>query len=599
MLCALAALAPSCRRERTSILIVVNTDFVVPSEVGELHVDVEPEAPGGSALRSQIDFVIGGRREQGCVDTTSIRCLPLSFAVEPRPDRPEGAPTRVTITARRVGAGTPEQRFVLDRAAVLSFQPARSLAYGMFLPKACVAGRDICAAQGLVCTERGCESRNVDPNQLVPYTPGGEQPIARPPDDGGPNFDVNATDASDAGAIVMDAADGGRRGDLSLTVGNSHACVLRRSTGQVYCWGENDFGQLGRGFISSAADGGLAGVATPAPLVVGDAGALRFVGVVAGRDTTCGFTADNSVYCWGRDDATYTGFGGPSATPLAVQGLVHPPGSNIVSLAHVNNAHFIQYSNGAVVSFGARYDSAAADGPSEVPLLRAPGSLAIAALEGARSVHSQRSSVGFAIGRDGQLLGWGHIHDVRLGSLAGADVGGGRRVVGVPTAIPGAGTMLEAFASDSAVIALRSDRRVSVWGNNESYFVDPEAETDSVSFSAPTIRADIGDGPFRAVALVGSAGLAINESGALRCFGARYNKICPDAVPNDVRNPATVTGFAGPAPRFVAVSGGFDFACALSDDDRVYCWGGNESSQCGAPASRFVEPTAPNRVIVP
>lgn len=602
-------------------MIVVNTDFDVPSEVSEIHVTVEPV--GELALQNRLDFAIGGRRDQGCVDSESVRCLPLSFTIAPNPARSANAPTRVVLTARRLAPGGASVD-VVDRSAVISFQAGRQLAYGMFLPKACVTGRDVCRAQGLVCTERGCESEMVSDTQLLPFTPGMEHPIARPPDDGGPDFDVRAQDATvESGAMdgamdanasrpdatAMDAVheDAAReaavsRGNYLLSVGSSHACVLHRRTGQVLCWGENDAAQLGRGFQSFPADGGAPGFPSPEPLRAGDAGAVpAFAGIAAGRDNTCAFTSGNEVYCWGRNDQLYTENTAQFVlTPSRVRGFVHPAGASIVELSAVNGAFFLRYSNGAVNSWGNRYDSGTADGPDNVPPpLRSPGGGTIPELANARRVCAGGSSVGFGVSSAGQLLGWGLVFHSRLGTLTGTvvDAMRMRSDVAVPTAIPGIGATIEAVASDSAAIALLEDGRVATWGYNENFFVGTSVAENS-EVATPVVRDELGTNNV-GVAIVGATGLAITSSGAVQCFGARYGSICPDEGMRD--RPTSVRGFTG-SPRFTTIRGGFNYACAISEDDRVFCWGGNQWGQCGAPISAgtlFVQPTAPNELTLP
>lgn len=74
-----------------------------------------------------------------------------------------------------------------------------------------------------------------------------------------------------------------------VSVGSMHACAVGRS-GQAYCWGAGDFGDLGNG---------VAGVSvTPAAVT----GAHRFSKVSAGARASCGLDADGFIWCWGRNN---------------------------------------------------------------------------------------------------------------------------------------------------------------------------------------------------------------------------------------------------------------------------------------------------------
>jgi len=74
----------------------------------------------------------------------------------------------------------------------------------------------------------------------------------------------------------------------SLTVGSFHACGLT-ANGSAYCWGNNQFGQLG--------DSSVVSKTNPTPV----AGGLRFTSIAAGVAHTCAKTTDGSVACWGSN----------------------------------------------------------------------------------------------------------------------------------------------------------------------------------------------------------------------------------------------------------------------------------------------------------
>lgn len=82
-------------------------------------------------------------------------------------------------------------------------------------------------------------------------------------------------------------------GDLlftQLVAGLNHTCGLT-AEGRAYCWGDNVYGQLGDGTTSDRT--------APTPV----SGNLVFaaLGVEAGR-STCGIVATGAAYCWGAND---------------------------------------------------------------------------------------------------------------------------------------------------------------------------------------------------------------------------------------------------------------------------------------------------------
>ncbi len=80
-----------------------------------------------------------------------------------------------------------------------------------------------------------------------------------------------------------------------VAAGASHACALRRA--QVHCWGKNEHGQLGSGTMADQ----------PLPLRAVLPSGVLAVDVAAGGDTTCIIASSGDVYCWGANDGGQVG----------------------------------------------------------------------------------------------------------------------------------------------------------------------------------------------------------------------------------------------------------------------------------------------------
>jgi hypothetical protein len=94
----------------------------------------------------------------------------------------------------------------------------------------------------------------------------------------------------------------------SIVAGWLHACGITTS-GAAYCWGANGAGQLGIGTIDTNRTH-----RSPAPVV----GGLQFIQLSLGSVYSCGITVDHQAYCWGENftgqlgDATTANRGSPT-----------------------------------------------------------------------------------------------------------------------------------------------------------------------------------------------------------------------------------------------------------------------------------------------
>ncbi len=115
----------------------------------------------------------------------------------------------------------------------------------------------------------------------------------------------------------------GGLGFVSVYVGPGHTCALK-GDGRAYCWGRNDFGQLGTGDVnelciegSNNTRGCETDPAGPRPV---DQGPTRFFTLAVGQLHTCGLSVAGEAFCWGRGKAGQLGVPDEEVrTPVRVQ----------------------------------------------------------------------------------------------------------------------------------------------------------------------------------------------------------------------------------------------------------------------------------------
>lgn len=117
----------------------------------------------------------------------------------------------------------------------------------------------------------------------------------------------------------LDIGAGNRIVDLSP--GWRHMCGITQSGTSVWCWGQDDHGQVGNGKPPQSGAVGPTQTALPAP-------AQPAALIAAHRHFTCVLGHDGQVYCWGQNgdqnDATpwLLGVGSPSGDVLSPQPVV-------------------------------------------------------------------------------------------------------------------------------------------------------------------------------------------------------------------------------------------------------------------------------------
>jgi alpha-tubulin suppressor-like RCC1 family protein len=125
----------------------------------------------------------------------------------------------------------------------------------------------------------------------------------------GASGQLGAGTAVDSSATPLPVTGG--RSFRVIATGSSTTCAIA-TTGEAYCWGSDDAGQLG----APAPDlcGGLPCARGP----VAVAGGLRFTAIAVGDHHTCALATDGAAYCWGLNDRGQLGDGTEVDRPAPV-----------------------------------------------------------------------------------------------------------------------------------------------------------------------------------------------------------------------------------------------------------------------------------------
>ncbi len=362
------------------------------------------------------------------------------------------------------------------------------------------------------------------------------------------------------GPTGIPTAVSGLSGATQVAAGREHTCAIVAG-GQVRCWGNNAFGQLGTGSI-----GGLNAAPTG---VTGLSGATQ---IAAGAAHTCVIVAGGQVRCWGANDTGQLGSGPPGAasgSPIGVEGL-----SGATGIAAGSNHTCVIVTGGQARCWGANDTGQLGNGsgsPSGSPVSVGglTGATRIAA--GGFSTKFDDSGTTCAVVTGGQVRCWG---DNSTGQLGNGTFGSSSTPVGV-TGLSGA-TVLA--MGDRHVCALVTSGQARCWGANSR----GELGNGTSGSASPTIVSVTGVSGAVGVALSGGGdggtSCVVLAVGGVRCWGDNSSgELGVGTVGSGSALRVGVTGLSGA----VQIAGGSTQTCALVDGGKVRCWGANSSGQLG------------------
>jgi len=187
-----------------------------------------------------------------------------------------------------------------------------------------------------------------------------------------------------------------------------------------------------------------------------------------------------------------------------------------------------------------------------------------------------------AVSADGQVWCWGFNYAGQLGD--GTSVTRDEPVE--------VGGMLEGVIAlalgENHSCALDQAGAVRCWGENDERQL---GDGDSYAKRAPVEVTGLGGG-VSTIAAGPHHSCALMESGSVRCWGDNNSSQLGDGSAQDRDAPVEVQGLGG---RALAVDGGTEHSCALLEDGAVRCWGSNHYGQLGDGTD--VDSTAPVGVI--
>ena len=397
----------------------------------------------------------------------------------------------------------------------------------------------------------------------------------------------------------------GLNGVESISAEYTHACAVLTTTGEVQCWGNNLYGQLGDGtqlhHTTPVAVPGLSGV----------------IEIQTGGAHTCALQSGGMVKCWGGNfngqlgDGTMTN----SLIPVTVTGLAS--GVSSISMGGYHACALLD--SQGLKCWGKNENGQLGD--KTITLYRNTPIDVLALNGGAAEVHAGGYHT-CAILVDGMVQCWGNNEYGQLGNgyqqeytvpvavrnLSAELISGG----GTHTCVKLAGGAVECWGANSSgqlgdgtttnaaipvsvlsmtdamkittggfhTCALLSNGVAQCWGDNRYGQLGDRTLTDR---AIPVSVVDLGTGVDSIVAGEFHT-CALLVSGVVQCWGQNTNGELGDGTTTSSAAPVTVMNLASGVK---AITAGGAHACALLITGMVQCWGQNAYGQLGDGTTTF------------
>lgn len=346
-----------------------------------------------------------------------------------------------------------------------------------------------------------------------------------------------------------------------VSVGMSHACALTKE-GTVFCWGNNDHGQLGIGTFG--------GFQKEPRAVSFD---KKFIDVSVGRYHSCGLAMDRSLWCWGGNDRGQAGTGVEKTYKSPVQvgvdknwTAVYAGGLNTCALK--TDGSLWCWGNNESGQTGDVSGAAFNNTPHKVA-----GTFETAAVGGDHTCATKP---------EGSLWCWGYNLSGELG--IGYQSSWENPFVSTPTPVTSPETLgwLKVAAGLGQTCAIRENNTLWCWGSDD--ILSSGYSITSGDFIPKQVSRDRN---LISVAVGGSEhtahGCVLNDRDKLFCWGVDDFGQVGDGGTFEIPLASVfvdkLTEVETP-PKWTFVSAGVSSTCGISENS-YYCWGANDMGKLG------------------
>ena len=337
---------------------------------------------------------------------------------------------------------------------------------------------------------------------------------------------------------------------IAVSAGYAHTCAVTLA-GDVWCWGNNDEGQLG--------DGTFFDRYTP---VMVNGFTEKVIAISAGRFYTCALTSSGGIKCWGENDSGQLGYttgdcdyGPCSNIPMDVVGFENE-GEDAIAISAGAVHTCALTSGGGVKCWGSNGVGQLGDGTTD----NRPTTVDVDGLTGGVKAISVGEGHSCALTPGGGVKCWGFNSDGQLGDGTTVE----RHI---PVDVSGLTSGVKAIsAGGKHTCAITNQGKVKCWGGNEDSKL---GDTTIINRHTPVLVSELSTG-MKAISAGDYHTCALSPGGAGKCWGMNDFGQLGDGTTTRLIPPVDVVGLT---TGVVEVSSNYQYTCALTDTGGVKYWG--------------------------
>ena len=367
---------------------------------------------------------------------------------------------------------------------------------------------------------------------------------------------------------------------LSMSSGYAHTCVLA-SDNKAYCWGSGWSGQLGNNSTASSP--------TPVAVdTSGVLAGKSILSVSAGSFHTCVVASDNKAYCWGGNNYGQLGNNSTvqSSTPVQVDMTGVLVGKTITSITAFTDHTCVVASDGEPYCWGRNNNGKLGNNSTANSLVPvAVDTSGVLAGKIVTSVVASRYHT-CALTSIGGVVCWGYNADGELGNNSTAN---SLVPVAVDTSGVLSGKTVTTITTGYAhTCAIASDNKAYCWGSNWNGQLGNNSTSQSSVPVAVDTSGILAGKTINSIVAGDDHTCAIASDNKAYCWGSGYmGRLGNNSTSNSLVPVAVDTSGVLAGKSLGIIEAGHIATCVVSTDNQRYCWGSNEDSVLGNSQSQY------------